>query len=703
MPFLEAWLVENCIIAALLAVAVLVLSHVCRPRPAMEHLLWAAVLLKFVMPPLTLWPAAWQTPVPVWLAPSLAAVNGDPPKPVPSVDGASETFFFAPSNSDGQSTPPVAQMPLSVSVPQDVAGASTQPAAIQLRHPLAVAWLISILLAASFQMRRWRKFQRGLSGTEPASGALLAEVKAVAQSLNCRLPRVLISELGATPLVWGVWKPTLLWPKCLNGRLNSVARQSVLLHELIHLRRRDHWTAWLDLTAGCLWWWHPACWLARARLREAAELACDAEVLHRRPDAGHEYATALVTVCELMSRSARPALTVGAASPARRFFTRRLNMILSKRLLVGIPLWFTGVLAGVLLMLLPKLPPLTYQQPQFFDADVVVANAEPPRIADYTTEVTLANERRGERATNQPATKKAAPNVEEVSGLRVLVPAVGPSPATDEAFAFPVAQPGVPSAIPSPQLPPESVDPFDEPAPPVPVKRNSGPSLLQIDPALQTIEIQYHAAAPVPTEKVTPMGILPVPVPAQPTFDLTWGKTRLRCLKVEHRHVGRGPDHSAVIQAGNNELQIQAPGVKLGGMTKLSLNLQELRIEPARIDALLKAEVRISYATMPSPTPTEPVVPVALIQWGELTLYVTEAEFAHGAHANDPVKMYATEDKISLIRKDLQLQAKQIILKPDSVTVGGAAVLENKTLPPAPNKTSFDDFGEDNELLPRRT
>lgn len=68
MRFLELWLIENSLVAGLFALLVLVLSHVLRPRPAMEHVLWVAVLLKFVTPPVSFWPDGWHTPLPAWMS-----------------------------------------------------------------------------------------------------------------------------------------------------------------------------------------------------------------------------------------------------------------------------------------------------------------------------------------------------------------------------------------------------------------------------------------------------------------------------------------------------------------------------------------------------------------------------------------------------------------------------------------------------------
>ena len=100
----------------------------------------------------------------------------------------------------------------------------------------------------------------------------------------------------------------------------------MVLHELAHLRRRDHWVGWLLLAAGCAWWWHPLFWWVRRRLTAEAELACDAWVVGAAPDGRRAYAEALLEVSQrVASTAAVPAL--GAAG-GRRDLERRLIMIM---------------------------------------------------------------------------------------------------------------------------------------------------------------------------------------------------------------------------------------------------------------------------------------------------------------------------------------------------------------------------------------
>ena len=93
--------------------------------------------------------------------------------------------------------------------------------------------------------------------------------------------------------------PAELW-----DRLDDGERDSLLAHELAHLRRRDHWVRWLEVLATAAYWWHPACWWARRALREAEEQCCDAWVLWARPGGLPSYAAALLETLDFLS--ARP-------------------------------------------------------------------------------------------------------------------------------------------------------------------------------------------------------------------------------------------------------------------------------------------------------------------------------------------------------------------------------------------------------------
>jgi beta-lactamase regulating signal transducer with metallopeptidase domain len=85
-------------------------------------------------------------------------------------------------------------------------------------------------------------------------------------------------------MLWAVLRrPRLLLPAGLWDDLDEAQRDTLIAHELAHLRRRDHWVRLVEVAATVLYWWHPAVWWARRELREAEEQCCDAWVVWSMP------------------------------------------------------------------------------------------------------------------------------------------------------------------------------------------------------------------------------------------------------------------------------------------------------------------------------------------------------------------------------------------------------------------------------------
>ena len=145
-----------------------------------------------------------------------------------------------------------------------------------------------------------------------------AEIAELARRLGVRRPPMACLVPGdVPPMLWaigprpGCWCRRRLW-----ATIGDDERTSLLLHELAHLKRRDHWVRWLELVVAGLYWWHPAVWWTRRALREAEEQCCDAWVVWAMPRGARTYAAALLAAIEFVSgaRTAPPA----AASATQR-------------------------------------------------------------------------------------------------------------------------------------------------------------------------------------------------------------------------------------------------------------------------------------------------------------------------------------------------------------------------------------------------
>src|SRR5262249_42722043 len=149
---------------------------------------------------------------------------------------------------------------------------------------------------------------------EPASAELHALAEQLAGRLGLRrCPGVWLVPGPVCPMLWALGgAPRLLLPMALWGRMDDPQRATLLLHELAHLRRRDHWVRWVEFAATALYWWHPVTWWARRELREAEEQCCDAWVVWALPKTNRAYATALLEAVEFLS-GAHPAPALGVS------------------------------------------------------------------------------------------------------------------------------------------------------------------------------------------------------------------------------------------------------------------------------------------------------------------------------------------------------------------------------------------------------
>jgi beta-lactamase regulating signal transducer with metallopeptidase domain len=117
--------------------------------------------------------------------------------------------------------------------------------------------------------------------------------------------RIRIIESGqlASPIAYGLVRPTVGLPPDFGARFDGPRQGAMLVHELAHLAAHDPlWCLLADLATIPLWW-HPAVWWLRRRLHLASEMAAD-EASLLVTDGPRVLAECLV---ELGSRLAQPA------------------------------------------------------------------------------------------------------------------------------------------------------------------------------------------------------------------------------------------------------------------------------------------------------------------------------------------------------------------------------------------------------------
>ncbi|MDR3738827.1 MAG: M56 family metallopeptidase [Terracidiphilus sp.] len=84
------------------------------------------------------------------------------------------------------------------------------------------------------------------------------------------------SDRVAAPVTLGVRRPLIVLPVTLADELAEAEHETVLAHECAHIGRRDFAKNLAYELAVLPVRWHPAVWMARARVTETREMVCDA-------------------------------------------------------------------------------------------------------------------------------------------------------------------------------------------------------------------------------------------------------------------------------------------------------------------------------------------------------------------------------------------------------------------------------------------
>lgn len=259
-----SWLAIVALRAALVSAVVALLDATVLRRawPQLRAALWVAVLAALVVPPGWVSPLGWDAST------AVAADTGDAPR-------------------------------------GDLAGAV----------PL-LAWRVTAavgLLAAGLAARRRHALLTRDAHALPRR--LARRVDDVARRARlAHAPRIVVAPHAPSPCVVGVVRPVVLVPPGVVRALDTSALDDVLLHECVHVRRRDPLGAALVALVTLVFWWHPCAWLAARRLATLREFCCDADVARLTGDVARYRRT--LAHCALLDLA--PAGVVGLLGAARR-------------------------------------------------------------------------------------------------------------------------------------------------------------------------------------------------------------------------------------------------------------------------------------------------------------------------------------------------------------------------------------------------
>ena len=305
-PWILLHLCETTLFVGLVALAVRTL----RAAPArIRYIFWLAATVKLLFPSMILGWLLWQNP--------LAAPAQSPPSLEQPVRGARASAWDRPIH-----------RVLEPLLPRQIPVNEPQSEGVQnfLYGTLTLIWLTGFLFLVVRWARPNLRLAQAVREVRKMGSSREREILRRVRSwlaLN-REVQVLVSPRFTHAGLWGIRKPVILLPEGAMVQMSDEELAAVLIHELVHLERRDNHVVLLQRVLTSLLWFYPLTWLIDRQLLEERERVCDEEVL-RLTQAPETYASGILKVVGacLEGRIA------GASSIGGSSFKRRMVDILS--------------------------------------------------------------------------------------------------------------------------------------------------------------------------------------------------------------------------------------------------------------------------------------------------------------------------------------------------------------------------------------
>jgi beta-lactamase regulating signal transducer with metallopeptidase domain len=258
------------------------------------------------------------------------------------------------------------------------------------------------LLRVGIGLWQLRKLRRSCSAIDPA--ALDPELRATLQAFQpIRRVTLCQSDRLRVPTAIGFLKPVVVIPTWAMGELSTAELNSILIHELAHLRRWDDWTNLAQQILKALLFFHPAVWWIENKLALEREMACDDAVLAETANP-KGYAKCLISVAEKSFMRRGLALAQAAVNRVRQT-SLRVSQILDVNRSSATHVW----------------KPALYSVAAFFIACLVSLSHAPELVAfkDQTPETMASATARATLASATEINSFAKPAVVTPASFRV--------------------------------------------------------------------------------------------------------------------------------------------------------------------------------------------------------------------------------------------------------------------------------------------
>jgi len=193
-------------------------------------------------------------------------------------------------------------------------------------------WLAGVgLYSARFAGGVYRLRQYRNIGVEPISDEWKRRFASLCERLKLKQTVELISSnIAATPIAIVILKPMIIVPASVFLQMDARQLESIIAHELIHIRRLYPAVNILQSVAEVLFFYHPGIWWLSAAIRREREFATDAAVVEMCSGDRVVYASALANLEEIRLTANIDAPSLATAANGGNLM-QRIEKILNKK------------------------------------------------------------------------------------------------------------------------------------------------------------------------------------------------------------------------------------------------------------------------------------------------------------------------------------------------------------------------------------
>ncbi|SHI27133.1 M56 family metallopeptidase [Desulfosporosinus lacus] len=322
------WVLTTSAKACIFIVFLLGVKHVLRHRMGarFQYMLWSVLMIGLVLPWVPSSPlSAYNFINPSYIQQFLSPISKGATEPTTNVVDTMQSSPAQTAAVDSNSSKATLDTNTQQTRENKIAPLATFPFIYKLMFWI---WLLGILilttLTALVNRRFCNKIEHNLV-TDPRLITVFNQLK-VELKVRAEIP-LLKTRYVNSPSLLGFIHPRLLLPIGIEQTFSLEQISHILLHELLHFKRKDIMINWLTQVLVIIHWFNPLIWYAFYRMREDQEISCDALAMERiNTKQTNDYAYTLLKLVETYSNTPR-LMGLASLSGSKSQIKRRITML----------------------------------------------------------------------------------------------------------------------------------------------------------------------------------------------------------------------------------------------------------------------------------------------------------------------------------------------------------------------------------------